>query len=129
MEISKRIVQVVYGVGSLLVWVLTARLLASVFGIIGVRDPHILGKDFTATTLIAAVTALGVLLWTWRHGRLRPLAEEVADELTKVTWPTWDETKSNMRVTILVSVVVSLILGFFDLVFGNLTNLILGGTT
>ena len=57
------------------------------------------------------------------------MAHEVAEELVKVTWPTWDETKSNTRITIMVSVIVAIILGVFDLVFGTLTNYILGGST
>jgi len=44
-----------------------------------------------------------------------------------VTWPTWDETKSNGRITVAVSVVVALILGVFDWFFGGLTTYILGG--
>lgn len=129
MEASKRIVQVAYGAGTIIAAVLFARVYASLFGLVGARDPQLLGKDFTLTTLMAGATALGLLLFTWRHDRVRPLAHEVADELVKVTWPTWDETKNNARVTILVSVIVALILGVFDLVFGNLTNYILGGST
>ena len=129
MESSKRIVQGAYAAGTLIIWLLTVRIYASLFAVAGVHDPQLLGKDFTLSTLLAAATAVGTLLWTWRHERVRPLAHEVAEELVKVTWPTWDETKTNARVTIIVSVVVAVILGVFDLVFGNLTNMILGGST
>jgi preprotein translocase subunit SecE len=127
MDTSKRIVQFAYGAGTFLVALFASRLYGSIFGLVGARDPQILGKDFTLTTLLAAATAIGALLWTWRHERIRPLAQEVADELTKVTWPTWEETKTNGRVTVAVSVVVALILGVFDWFFGGLTNYILGG--
>lgn len=127
METSKRIVQFAYGAGTFVAAVLASRMYASLFGVFGARDPQILGKDFTLTTLLAGATAVALLLWTWRHERLRPLAHEVADELVKVTWPTWSETKTNARVTVAVSVVVAMILGIFDWVFGNLTNFILGG--
>ena len=129
MEASKRIVQVAYGAGAIICAVLFARVYASLFGLAAARDPQLLGKDFTLTTLLAGATALGLLLWTWRHERIRPMAHEVAEELVKVTWPTWDETKSNTRITIMVSVIVAIILGVFDLVFGTLTNYILGGST
>lgn len=128
MDTSKRIVQFAYGAGTFLAAVLLSRLYGSIFGLVGVRDPQLLGKDFTLTTLLAGVSAVVLLLWTWRHERIRPLAHEVADELVKVTWPTWDETKTNGRITVAVSIVVALILGVFDWVFGGLTNYILGGT-
>lgn len=127
MDTSKRIVQFAYGAGTFLAALLFSRMYGSLFGLFGARDPQILGKDFTLTTLLAGATAVVLLLWTWRHARLRPLAHEVAEELTRVTWPTWNETKNNARVTVAVSVVVALILGVFDWVFGNLTNFILGG--
>jgi preprotein translocase subunit SecE len=128
MDTSKRIVQFAYGAGTFLAAVLFSRLFGSIFGLVGARDPQLLGKDFTLTTLLAGVSAVVLLLWTWRHARIRPLAHEVADELVKVTWPTWDETKTNGRITVAVSIVVALILGVFDWVFGGLTNYILGGT-
>lgn len=128
MDTSKRIVQFAYGAGTFLAAVLFSRLYGSIFGLVGARDPQLLGKDFTLTTLLAGVSAVVLLLWTWRHARIRPLAHEVADELVKVTWPTWDETKTNGRITVAVSIVVALILGVFDWVFGGLTNYILGGT-
>ena len=128
MDTSKRIVQFAYGAGTFVTAVLLSHLLGSIFGLVGARDPQLLGKDFTLTTLLAGATAVALLLWTWRHERIRPLAHEVAEDLVKVTWPTWDETKTNGRVTVAVSIAVALILGVFDWVFGGLTNYILGGT-
>ena len=60
--------------------------------------------------------------------RLKLYVIESYNELIhKVTWPTWDETKSNSKMTIVVTMIVAVILWVFDQVFGNLTNLILGG--
>ena len=124
---SKRIVQITYALATFIVLMTLVQAYASIFAVAGVRDTQLLGKDFTTSRLLAIATAGAHLLWTWRHPRLRPLTEEVADEMTRVTWPTWDETRNNVRVTIVVSVIAALILAFFDSIFGAVTNFILGG--
>ena len=75
----------------------------------------------------AGVIGVATLAWAWRHARIRPLATETSEELTRVTWPSWQETKMNAWTTVVVSVLVAIILGVMDMVFGNLTNFILGG--
>jgi preprotein translocase subunit SecE len=129
MEASKRIVNIAFTAGTFLAWWIFAHVFEAVFGALGIRDAGLLGRRFTTTTLLGAAAAVALLFWAWRHPRVRPLAHEAADELTKVTWPSWKEVKTNTRITVVVAIVVAVILWVFDLVFGNLTNLILGGTT
>lgn len=126
MDASKRMVNLFYAASTLLAWVIFAKLFSSVFTTFGVRDAHLLGRQFTTSTLIAAASAIVLFLWGWRHARYRPMLHEVADELTKTTWPDWDETKSQTKVTIVVTVIITTVLWVFDLVFGNLTGWILG---
>ncbi len=127
MDASKRIVNIFFAAATLLAWVIFARVFAAVFALANQRDAHILGKQFTTSTLLAAGTALALLFWAARHPKLRPLGHEVADELLKVTWPTWEETRNNAKVTVAVTVIVACILWVFDQVFGNLTSALLGG--
>ncbi len=127
MDASKRLVNLFFAATTLLSWLVMGRVLGAVFSAVGVRDHHILGKQFTSTTLLGGLAALALFAWAWRHVRLKPFIHEVADELVKVTWPTWEETRNNTRVTIVVTMIISLILWVFDQVFGNLTSLILGG--
>jgi preprotein translocase subunit SecE len=77
-------------------------------------------------TLVGAVVALAMLFWAWRHRRVRPMINEVGDELSKVVWPTWDDTKSNTVITVIVTIIISAILALFDLVFKWLTGKMLG---
>ena len=129
MESSKRLVNLTYAGTTIVAWLVFSKLLLSIFTTMGVRNPHLLGKGFTLVDLIGAALSIGMLVWAWRHVRYRPLAEECADELTKVTWPTWDETKNNTRVTVVVTIIIAFILWIFDVVFFRLTDLILGGPT
>lgn len=127
MDASKRLVNLFFGASTLLAWLVLGSVLSAVLGLVGFRDYHILGKQFTSSTLLGALAALALFAWAWRHPRLKPFVHEVADELVKVTWPTWEETRNQTRVTIVVTVIIAVILWVFDQVFGNLTSLILGG--
>ena len=127
MDASKRMVNLFYAAATLLAWVIFAKFFGSVFTTFGVRDAHLLGREFTTSTLVAAASAVVLLLWAWRHPQYRPMLHETADELSKTTWPDWDETKSQTKVTIVVTLLIALILWVFDQVFGNLTGWILGG--
>ncbi len=126
MDASKRLVNLFFVVGALLAWMIFGKLFYTVFMTCGVRDFHILGRSFTLSTCLGVVAALAAIFWAWQS-KYRVLAQEVADELVKVTWPTWAETRNNTKVTIVTAVILSLILLIFDQVFGNLTRLILGG--
>ena len=127
MNASKRMVSLFFAGSTLLAWGIYAKTFALVFSMLSIRDAHLLGKGFTMTTLVGAFAALATLFYTWRHPKVRPTINEVADELTKVVWPTWKETKDNTRITIIVTAIIAMILGVFDQVFGHLTNLILSG--
>lgn len=127
MDASKRLVNLFYAGSTLLGVLVFSKLTAAIFATAGMRDHHLLGKQFTTSTLVGAVVALVMLFWAWRHARIRPGLNEVADELVKVVWPDWEETRNHTKVTIVVTAVIALILWVFDQIFGNLTSMILGG--
>jgi preprotein translocase subunit SecE len=126
MDASKRLVNLFLAASTLMAWVLFTKIYATVFTTFGVRDAHLLGRQFTTSTLIAAATAVVLLFWILRHPRHRPWLQEAGDELVKVTWPTWEETRNQTKVTVVVTLVIAVILWLFDQVFGNLTGWILG---
>ena len=49
---------------------------------------------------------------------------EVRQELSKVTWPSWNETKLATIVVIVTTLIIALVLGVLDLVWGALSSLI-----
>ena len=78
-------------------------------------------------TAIAAVVAIVVGISFYRSDRIYGLANEVAQELKKVTWPTAKEVRAATIVVIVMAVVSAIILGLFDFVWSNLTELVYGG--
>ena len=77
MDASKRMVNLFYAGSTIIAWTIFARSFSLIFGVAGMRDAHLLGKQFTTTTLLGAVAALALLFWAWRSVQVRPLINEV----------------------------------------------------
>jgi preprotein translocase subunit SecE len=80
----------------------------------------------TKISLIAAVAAVGIGVALYRNDRVYTLANEVAAELKKVTWPTAKEVRTATIVVVVMAIISAIILGVFDLVWSNLTELVYG---
>lgn len=78
-------------------------------------------------SMVAAIgaTVAGIVLY--RNDRIYHLANEVASELKKVTWPTAKEVRTATTVVIVMAIISAIILGVFDLVWTNVTELVYGG--
>ena len=68
--------------------------------------------------------ALGTFLY--RNDRVFLLANEVSAELGKVTWPTAKEVRAATLVVVIMAIVSALILGVFDFVWAQLTEVVYG---
>ncbi|MCC6522343.1 MAG: preprotein translocase subunit SecE [Polyangiaceae bacterium] len=85
------------------------------------------GELFSRSTLSLAIGGLvaGLLtLYYYRKATVRTWADEVADEVGKVKWPTRKETTSNTVTVLVVSAVITLYLTVLDRLWGFVTNLV-----
>lgn len=96
--------------------------LAQAFGALRVTDSPILGDRFPLSALLGSVIGLGAGAICFTAARTKTLIGEVLDELNKVNWPAFGETRVNTMVVIVTSVVTALILGSFDMVFLQLSQ-------
>jgi preprotein translocase SecE subunit len=62
----------------------------------------------------------------WRSERVFGLANEVVNELKKVTWPTRKETSAATVVVIVTVLIAAIILWLFDMFWMKITGLIYG---
>ncbi len=82
-------------------------------------------SEFKISLISGAIAVIaGIVLY--RHDRVYTLANEVAGELKKVTWPTAKEVRTATIVVLVMSIISALILGLFDFVWSNLTELVYG---
>jgi len=78
----------------------------------------------TLITIAAAVIGAATGYGLYRHPKVKPLADEVASELSKVTWPDRPETWRNTVIVIVMSMIASAYLGIFDAIWSTFTDLI-----
>ncbi len=78
-------------------------------------------------TLVAGLLAMAVGVVLYRHDRVHTLANEVASELKKVSWPSAKEVKAATMVVIIMAIVSASLIMLFDTIWSNLTELIYGG--
>ena len=78
----------------------------------------------TIITGVAAIIGVATGFGLYLHPKVKPLADEVAGELSKVTWPTRPETWRNTVIVIVMSFLAALYLGIFDAVWSTFTDLI-----
>lgn len=78
-------------------------------------------------SVVAAVAATVVGIVLYRNDNIYHLANEVSSELKKVTWPTAKEVRTATFTVIVMAIISAIILGLFDLVWTNVTELVYGG--
>ena len=92
----------------------------------GVEDMGLMGnRDFAISSFVAGIVAIGVGIFCFKDKEIRTLADEVASELSKVTWPTRQETWAATIVVIATVAIAALYLGIFDAVWLWASNALL----
>ena len=114
-------VHLMYLVGAVILFYLLQWTIDWVWGTFTPSTP----SDFKIS-LAAAVGATVVGIITYRNDQIYGLANEVASELKKVTWPTAKETRSSTITVIFMAILSALILFTFDLVWSGITERVYG---
>lgn len=82
-------------------------------------------SDFNVS-VAAAVIAMVAGIVMYRSDHYYYLVDEVTTELKKVTWPNAKEVRTATIVVIAMAILSAVILGLFDFVWSNLTELVYG---
>ena len=77
---------------------------------------------------LSALVGGGTAVYYWYRTRARQLAEEVAAEMSKVTWPSRTEVTNGTVVVIVTTLVSTVFFALMDKFWGFVTNLVYGGT-
>ncbi len=113
-------VHLMYLVGGVVLFYLLSWSIDWIWGYF-VRTP-----DEFITTLVAFGGALVTGIVLYKNDRVHGMASEVAAELKKVTWPTAKEVRAATIVVIGMALLSALVLGLFDLIWAQLTELVYG---
>ena len=127
MQSKERYVIVSILVAALIIAMTLARGFEWIWVAAGINDPYIFGiRQLPLTALLAYVASFGTAIFCLKNDNIRTLSNEVVDELSKVTWPTREETGQATIVVVVTVLICAAFLGLFDAVWLWLTNRLLG---
>lgn len=78
----------------------------------------------TVVTALSALLGFGAAFLLYRNEKVNRVSHEVVGELSRVTWPSRQETQVSTVVVIITSVIAAAVLGGFDAVWSTITDLI-----
>lgn len=120
-----RYVNMAFVGAGLLLWVALSGFYGWAMGLVSASiNRPLIGVNFRLADLLGLVTAIAITIYLRRHERVSTFSMEVGNELSKVTWPTWRETRLSTIVVIVVTIVIAAILGLFDSVWAFLSALV-----
>jgi len=79
----------------------------------------------SASAMAAIVLGLGTFVALMRNTQVVTFADEVIEELNKVTWPEKDETVNFTVVVVGVTLFIAAALGLYDYVWAEVTQMVL----
>lgn len=71
---------------------------------------------------VAALIGIGTALYYWRKPEARQYADEVAEELSKVTWPSRKEVTNSTTVVVLTTLFATVFFALMDRFWGYITD-------
>ena len=78
----------------------------------------------TITMLVGALIGVAVVVQTYRKEHIRRFSDEVAVELSKVTWPDKDAVTNGTIVVVVASLVAAVYIALLDRLWAFVTALI-----
>lgn len=120
-----RYINLSFALAGLIAWVLMTKTSVAVMASMEVTDNALIGDMFRISTVVGLALGAGLTIYAYSRQDVQTWTSEVAVELSKVTWPDWEETKKNTMIVIIFAIVLSAILSSFDFFWKWLTDLIL----
>jgi preprotein translocase SecE subunit len=122
----KRFVYAAYFAGAIAVAFFVAKAGDGAWTRLGLWKPTF-GEPHDEIVMPASAVIGGLAaLYFWRDGRTRGLAEEVAQELAKVTWPSKEQVTNGTAVVVVTTLLATLFFALMDRFWGFVTNLVYG---
>jgi preprotein translocase subunit SecE len=124
---AKRYVYAGYFAAAITIAFLASKLVELVWTRLQMWKPQYVGEARGEIIMpLSAALGVGVAWYYWKQQRTRELAEEVASELSKVTWPSKDEVMSSTAVVIVTTIFSTIFFALMDRFWSFLTNLVYG---
>jgi len=123
---TKRFVYAAYFGGGIVIAFIVSKLLHTGWLKLSQYRPEVGEPHDEVVMPVAAAVGLAAAIYYWKRTRARELAEEVADELSKVTWPSKQEVTNGTAVVLVTTALATLFFTLMDRFWGFVTNLVYG---
>jgi preprotein translocase subunit SecE len=111
----RRLVVVSYLVFGLILTLFFGRLLEMLLAQVSVGNNEIVaGIGIKLADLMGFAVSLGLAFWAWTNPKVKGLSLEVATELMRVTWPSWEDVRVSTMAVVVASLVAAIILFGMD---------------
>ena len=124
---TKRFVYAAYFAGAIAIAFIMSKLLGFAWFKLQNWKPAIGEPRDEIVMPLSALIGAGAAVYYWFRTRARQLAEEVATEMSKVTWPSRTEVTNGTFVVIVTTIVSTVFFALMDRFWGFVTNLVYGG--
>ena len=118
----QRYVYAAYMAGAMLVAFLVAKLSNLAWYRLGQYKPEVGEPQDELLYPIAGVVGVLVAIYYWRKQDARQYANEVAEELSKVTWPSRKEVTNSTTVVVLTTLFATVFFALMDRFWGYVTD-------
>lgn len=111
----RRLVVIAYLVFGLIIAMFLGHMLELLFAALNVANKKVIeGLDFSWAFVLGGAVAAGLGGWSWANPRVHALSNEVATELMRVTWPSFEEIRVSTIAVIVASLVAAVVLFGID---------------
>lgn len=123
---TKRFVYAAYFAGAIGIAFFLSKIGSFAWAKLSLWKPNVGEPHDEVVMPIAAVVGGLTALYFWKRTRARQLAEEVASELSKVSWPDKKEVTNSTTVVIVTTAFATVFFALMDRFWGFVTNLVYG---
>lgn len=111
----RRLVVVSYLVFGLILTLFFGRLIEMLLAQLSVGNAELLaGAGIKLADVLGFVLTAGLATYAWTNPKVKTLSLEVATELMRVTWPSWEDVRVSTIAVVVASLVASVLLFAMD---------------
>ncbi len=117
----RRLVVVSYLVFGLILTLFLGRLAEMLFAQISVGNAELItGTGIKVADVLGFAITVGLAVYAWTNARVKQLSLEVATELMRVTWPSWEDVRVSTIAVVVASLIAAVLLFGMDTLSYNL---------
>lgn len=111
----RRLVVVSYLVIGVVLTMFLGRIVELLMAQLAISNGEVLaGTGIKAADLVGFALTAGLAAWAWNNPKVKGLSMEVATELMRVTWPSWEDVRVSTFAVVVASLVAALVLFGMD---------------